>query len=250
MRKLYTYIITSDNGISPCYKGNMYSLACCKPQIRRMIYKLYKEDIDSGNSNIWIMGIRRDKKNNNQPFIVYLANITKVLNLKEYYDSDDKAYTSRDDCKYRNLEIIDELPIAMDGDDLRFREYFPKIKALKNNEHAEFANINEFYKLDKTAKKAVMKDICGRAVLISDKFIHCSQVDINNKYALTEQLNPAFEDLLYEYKVKNMRCFHGFNLWDEFDNMVSRITFNMNADIKVLDPRSKLCGGRDKKCPK
>lgn len=239
MKKLYTYIITSDNGKSPCYTDNKYSLACCKPQIRRMIYKLYKEDIDSGNSNIWIMGVRRDKENNNQPFIVYLANITKVISLKEYYDSE--KYSSRDDCKYRNLETISELPIAMDGDDMRLKEYFPNLKALKGNEHAEFDNIDEFYKLNKNKRKNVMKDICGRAVLLSDRFIHFSQVDPNDKYALTEQLKPIFEGLLHDYKNKNMRCFYGFDLWDEFDREIHNIYFNMNKTVKPLDVNTKSC---------
>lgn len=67
--KLYSYVITIDNGKSPCYDNDIYTLACCKPQIRRMMYKS-ADRINSGEDNIWIMGIQRDRGNDNIPFII------------------------------------------------------------------------------------------------------------------------------------------------------------------------------------
>lgn len=240
MRKLYSYIITADNGISPCYDDNIYTLACCKPQIRRMIYSLYKDEINSDNSDIWVMGVRRDRENNNRPFIVYLANITKVIKLEDYYNNSG-IYASRKDCKYRGVKTVEDLPISMDSEDIRFKEYFPDIKALDDNEHSKFDNSEELYKLSKTKRKNVMKDICGRAVLLSSKFIHFSQVSKYDKYALTEMLKPCFSELLKEYALKNQRHNHSFDNWKEFDKDIKKINFVSNGKIKPLDEKNCVC---------
>ena len=241
INKLYTYIITDDNGLSPCYDHNTFTLACCKPQIRRMIYSRYRDDIKSGDANIWIAGIKRDKVTG-EPFIVYIAKISDVIKLEEYY-RDGSDYAARSDCKYRNVKTVEELPVSFKKKDRLFERYFPDIYAKENNEHGKFKDLNELNKWPDAKYNSICKDICGRCVLISDMFAHCSWE--NDKYALTQKLMPCMESVLDGYRDKNMRHFHSFSDWTEFENCIKKIDFNSGLTVTPLDKWNgckKHCG--------
>lgn len=69
----------------------------------------------------------------------------------------------------------------MDSEDIRFKEYFPDIKALEGNEHSEFDNSEELYKLSKTKRKNVMKDIAAeRYCCHLNLFISVRSVNMTN----------------------------------------------------------------------
>lgn len=238
MGKLYTYIITSDNGQSPCYDDGIFTLACCKPQIRRMILQNYSNGIKNKTDDIWLCGIQRDNRN---PFVVFLAKIDDVLRLEEYY-GDNTLYSKRNDCHYRNIKTltggngIKNLPVKLT------KEYIfkscPDFKANPPNEHGEFKNYNEFCnKYSESKRDCIIRDVSGAGVLCSKQFIHCSC--FNDKFALTELLEPAFKDMLKDYKTKNRRCYHGFNKWNDFYKVIPKINLGKHDNIKVLNPRKK-----------
>lgn len=236
LKKLYTYIITSDNGQSPCYDDGIFTLACCKPQIRRMILQNYSNGIKNKTDDIWLCGIQRDNRN---PFIVFLAKIYDVLRLEEYY-GDNTLYSERNDCHYRNIKIIanetvsGKLPVKLTAEDI-FKSC-PDFKAGNLNEHGGFENYNDFSQYTKTKRDCIIRDISGAGVLLSKQFIHCSC--FNDKFALTELLKPAFKDMLRDYKDKNRRWFHGFDEWNDFYKVIPKIDLGEHNNIKVLNPRT------------
>lgn len=236
MKKLYTYIITSDNGQSPCYDNGIFTLACCKPQIRRIILQNYSKEVKNKTADIWLCGIQRDNKN---PFVVFLAKIDDVLRLEEYY-GDDILYSDRNDCHYRNIKTIanetvsGKLLVKLTAEDIF--KVCPDFKADNLNEHGGFENYNNFSQYTKTKQDCIIKDISGAGVLLSKQFIHCSC--FNDKFALTELLKPAFKDMLRDYKDKNRRCYHGFDKWDDFYKVIPKIDLEEHNNIKVLNPRT------------
>lgn len=238
MKKLYTYIITTDSGQSPCYDNEIFTLACCKPQIRRIILQNYSREVKNKTADIWLCGIQRDNKN---PFVVFLAKIDDVLRLEEYY-GDDTPYSGRKDCCYRNIRTIagefvsGKLPVKLTADEI-FKAC-PEFKADYLNEHGGFENYNDFCKHTKLGRDCIIRDVSGAGVLLSRKYIHCSC--FNDKFALTELLWPAFEDMLKDYKNKNRRCYHGFDKWNDFYKVIPKINFGEHDNIKVLNPR-KIC---------
>lgn len=237
INKLYTYIITADNGMSPCYDNNVYSLACCKPQIRRIIFKNYQNEIKNGTANIWVMGVRRDKTVG-KAFIVYLSKITDIVKY-EYYYCDNGKYVSRSDCNYRGIKTLEELPICTHKGDGILDKLLPELNAKKDNEHGEFKNINELNGFSKAKYDRIARDICGKAVLISEHFIHCSQIDKKDNFALTKLFGDCFNELLDGYK-KNQRHYHSFDAWDDFKKTISKINFENSNRIICLD--SNTCG--------
>lgn len=234
MKKLYTYIITSDNGQSPCYDNGIFTLACCKPQIRRIILQDYSKEVKNKTADIWLCGIQRDNKN---PFVVFLAKIDDVLKLEEYY-GDNTPYSNRNDCHYRNIKTltngIGKLPVKLTAEDI-FKSC-PDFKAGNLNEHGGFENYNDFSQYTKTKRDCIIRDISGAGVLLSKQFIHCSC--FNDKFALTKLLKPAFKDMLRDYKDKNRRWFHGFDEWNDFYKVIPKIDLGEHNNIKVLNPRT------------
>ena len=236
MKKLYTYIITSDNGQSPCYDNGTFTLACCKPQIRRIILQNYSKEVKNKTVDIWLCGIQRDNKN---PFVVFLAKIDDVLRLEEYY-GDDILYSDRNDCHYRNVKTIanetvsGKLPVKLTAEDIF--KVCPDFKADNLNEHSGFENYNDFSQYTKTKRDCIIRDISGAGVLYSKQFIHCSC--FNDKFALTELLEPVFKDMLRDYKDKKRRCYHGFDKWNDFYKVIPKIDLGEHNNIKVLNPRT------------
>ena len=235
MKKLYTYIITTDNGQSPCYDNGIFTLACCKPQIRRIILQDYSKEVKNKTADIWLCGIQRDNKN---PFVVFLAKIDDVLRLEEYY-GDNTPYFNRKDCHYRNIKTIAneneirKLPVKLTPEVIF--NACPNFKADELNEHGCFKNYNDFYKHTKSEQECFIRDISGAGVLISRQFSHCSCFD--DKFVLTELLKPAFNDILKDYKNKNRRCYHGFDKWNDFYKVIPKIDLGEHDNIIVLNPK-------------
>jgi hypothetical protein len=81
---LYVYKLTTDNGGAPCIKRGLFSLAICKPIIRR---KAQEEN--------WLFGFGgRDLGGR----LIYIARVTKRLENGSYYVDD--SHEGRDDRIY------------------------------------------------------------------------------------------------------------------------------------------------------
>lgn len=236
--KLYTYIITNDNGFSPCYDEGVFTLACCKPQIRRAILKKYKEKISSGKEDAWLCGIQRENK---KAFIVFLAKINRVFELQEYY-KEGTEYTNRLDCRYRNIGTIyndkGKLPVTVDKDIIK--KNFKYAEALENNEHGKACSINKM-------NKNHLKDIGGASVLMSTEFIHCTCSCFNgDKFKLTDDLKSALSGILSDYQEKNQRIYHSFNDFEALKKATAKLELNKHYDVKPLQKTEnckKVCAG-------
>jgi len=84
---VYFYKMTTDNGGAPCVQDRLWSLAICKPRIRRSAPK--------HSIVIGFAGNGIDRENG----VVHVARVTKRLEDGEYYK--DKIYRRRRDCIYR-----------------------------------------------------------------------------------------------------------------------------------------------------
>lgn len=240
-RILYAYILTVDNGQSPCYDDSIYTLACCKPQIRRIILQNWKNKIDNKKAEVWICGVRRNRKTK-EPFIVYLSKIDKVMKLEEYYLANG-AYSDRNDCYYRNVHTIydknGKLPVSRTSDEIH--KYCPKIYALKDNEHGQLKQRQQLTVYH-------CRDIHGGAVLLSEHFIHCSCNCFTDNLELTQKLLPAFDVFLIDAKTKTQGHWHSFSAWNEFDEVISNIEIGKHADVKPLDVSAEHSRNRKKSC--
>jgi len=89
---IYSYKMTNDNGSAPCPDNGLLTLTICKPMIRK-----------NCKINDYIVGISSKKLNlGNTPKIIFIAKITKIINMKDYY----KKYPKRKDCIYNNLNEL------------------------------------------------------------------------------------------------------------------------------------------------
>lgn len=86
--RLYSYLLTTDNGGAPCVEKNLFSLAICKPKIRR--YSTVG-DIIVGISG---KSMKLDGKNNRIIFIAFVTNILSIKNYAiKYPDRSDSIYS-------------------------------------------------------------------------------------------------------------------------------------------------------------
>ena len=84
---LYTYKVTIDNGSAPCTSNNVLSLAICKPKIRK--------NAKIGDIIVGFCAKSMQLKCNN-PQILYIARVTDIRSMENYYDT----YPKRKDCIY------------------------------------------------------------------------------------------------------------------------------------------------------
>ena len=233
--KLYTYIITVDDGRSPCYTDGIFSLACCKPQIRRKILadKIAQEERGEVPAPVWIAGIRRDKSEK-RARVVYIAKVDEVLELQDYYDR--KEYLNRADCHYHNVHTIyknGRLPVTLS--EKTIKSQCRGVCADKYNEHGKFEN-------NQPMSAQHCRDICGASVLISRNFDHCMAYE--NKWELTNKLLPVLGGLLDDYMSKNRRIYHGFNDWQKFNKEIKKVNLTTHLGLKGFDEDDEAsCGG-------
>lgn len=240
-RILYAYILTADNGQSPCYTNGIYTLACCKPQIRRMILQKWKKKLDNKTAEVWICGVRHDKASE-RAYIAYLAKVDKVIKLEEYY-ADDSPFRHRNDCYYHNAcTLYDEggkLPKKRSSDDIRNR--CPELYACNGNEHGA---------LDKEAPltEYQCRDIYGAAVLLSEHFIHCSCDCFSDIFELSRRLSPAFDAFLQDARTKTQGHWCSFCKWDALDKVLPSIPLGVHKDVRPLDMEKckSTCGEKEK----
>lgn len=172
MTYLYTYRLTSDTGLAPCIENGLLSLACCKGgQIRNgkpihtgLRYRIgsMHHKADYNNDNVYLLGTY---KNN----LLYLARITNIVTMAEYFHSMSKGRT-------------DDIYCLING-------------KLVRNHHLrnEGIHVNE---------QQNIRDIAGEYVLLSDDFIYLGKdaayVDIVDKYGAKARETKRYEGELAE----------------------------------------------------
>ena len=141
MTYLFMYRLTNDTGFAPCVKDNILSLACCKGgQIRGdkvintgLRYRIgSKHESDYAVDDVYVLGTHSNK-------FIYLAKITDVVTMEEYYSGMSKGRTDN---------IFD----IVNG-------------RLVRNNHLRRENVH-------TDPDRIMKDLAGRYVLLSDNYIY------------------------------------------------------------------------------
>ena len=176
--KIYAYILSHDTGFAPCYTDGIWTLACCKPQIRA---KIFNEHVETGQNEFWVIGLQHEgsmQKDYTYPGVKvrYIA-CAKVLRLEEYY-KDDGPYSNRIDCIYRNVTSLDRAK----------RRTYEELKEHNGGKvrqvptAVEHRMENDDEKMSQTAR-----DIYGNCVLISNEF-----------YCLPDEVNVNAEGILYD----------------------------------------------------
>ena len=91
---LYSFLQTIDNGGAPCVTKNLLSLGICKPRIRKHA---------KVGDLIVSFAAKSMKLKCEKPQILWIAKITKVVTMKNYY----KQFPNRKDCIYDdNLNLL------------------------------------------------------------------------------------------------------------------------------------------------
>ena len=161
--KIYAYILPHDTGFAPCYADGIWTLACCKPQMRRNIYKLWHSApiYKAQEEDIWVMGMKHGDKTEDgfSSYIVYAAKIKEVLNREHYFDEKGE-FADRADCIYTGVPKSEENPSAgLIDRPQRFYRGIPSEHELPENPTKE--------QIERASK-----DIKGNCVLYSDHFFY------------------------------------------------------------------------------
>ena len=139
MTHLFMYRLTNDTGLAPCVDNGLLSLAVCKGgQIRNgkachrgMRYKIGSEFCsDLVNDPVYVLGMYKGE-------FLYLARITEVLTMKEYYHG-------------RSVRRTDN------------------IYSLRNGELKRNSNLRDKHMREEDA----IRDLAGEYVLLSNNFIY------------------------------------------------------------------------------
>lgn len=100
LKKIYSYIIKSNSGFAPCFENNLFSLACCKRDLRRVVGRQYAANLASRDNPIWVCAIY-GKTNENKCIPGSICYIAKITGIETYYHYFTKSeYSNRKDCIY------------------------------------------------------------------------------------------------------------------------------------------------------
>ena len=133
---LYVYAMTNDSGFAPCVAEGLLTLACCKGGKKGGMRLSAAKHFKAGN-DVWVLGVcgksLADRYGKTAYAPVYLARITAVTEMTEYY-KDDK-YRGRIDG--RAYELRDGALAATDdnphGKDDREKDIGGKYVLLSSN---------------------------------------------------------------------------------------------------------------------
>jgi Nucleotide modification associated domain 2 len=157
--KLYSYIVTHDTGFAPNPFYGFCTLACCKPEIRRVIGRELnraKEASDSEQREYWIVGLSpRDRGKGNK--VIFFMRAEKAVTFDDYFKT--KSYS----CKkpdVRSGRAIDRC-----GDNI----YRP----IGKNKYGQLPSLHSKRPKERNWNEDVKrkrKDLSGKYVLISRHF--------------------------------------------------------------------------------
>lgn len=87
---IFVYKLVADNGGAPCVYNGILSLSICKPRIRQ-----------SANVGDWIIGFGGKSVEKLRERLIYIAQVTEVIENGDYYALDN--YRDRPDCIYKRV---------------------------------------------------------------------------------------------------------------------------------------------------
>jgi len=161
---VFMYRLTNDTGFAPCVDNNLLSLACCKGGQMRgekvintgLRHRIgVKRESDYSVDDVYVLGTYSNK-------FLYLAKITDVVTMEEYYSGVSKGRT----------------------DDIYDNVYGKLIR----NKHLWKEKIH-------TEPDRIKKDLAGKYVLLSKKFIYLG------KDAVYDDLIAKYNAKFHETKV-------------------------------------------------
>lgn len=178
MTCVYVYRLTSDTGLAPCAEDGLLSLAVCKGGQMRgnkivntglRYWVGSKKDVDYTKDDVYILGTFENR-------LLYLAKVTKVVTMMEYFDGISKGRT----------------------DDI----YSVVNRNLTRNGNLRKESIH-------TEPERIAKDFAGEYVLLSDDFIYLGQDAVQNDvvstYTARFQETKRFEGEIAELLVTECR---------------------------------------------
>ncbi len=154
MTCVYVYRLTSDTGLAPCAEDGLLSLAVCKGGQMRgnkivntglRYWVGSKKDVDYTKDDVYILGTFENR-------LLYLAKVTKVVTMMEYFDGISKGRT-------------DDIYSVVNGN-------------LTRNGNLRKESIH-------TESERIAKDFAGEYVLLSDDFIYLGQDAVQNDVVST-----------------------------------------------------------------
>jgi hypothetical protein len=212
--KLYTYFLNSDTGFAPCYAEGKFTLANCKPVIRRAIFNHWKNE---SLNNVWLAGIKRNESK--QAYMVYLAKIQRVIKLEDYY-SDTSPYKNRCDCIYRGVKSIFPAKRLNYEDVLRINPEIRQIPNYNNYHYIDFNNPSG------GAKYLLRKDIDGNCILYSEQFVYFGESE-NTEDDLIKKIG--------RYSGTTARTYHKFDEDAFFEEYIGKLDFSTPKHIIPID---------------
>jgi hypothetical protein len=170
---VYSYRLTTFGGVAPAYDNGLFSLAICKPDMRRVIGKRWHNE---DKPNIRIIGINGKGLHKSNPYfaadyLLYIARVTDVVSFEEYFSD------TENDRK-------DKIYIPWNGADEYDRLFGNEKKFIYNGGFdLEGTYIhNDNYLQDRDWD--IRHNNCKKCVLLSDKFAFADRetsLDIKNK---------------------------------------------------------------------
>ena len=176
-KNVYGYLIVSDEGFAPCYDDNLFTLACCKPDIRKSIIKNHTDGNGNLLDEVWVVAAKHTGKVSNGKYksrLVYAAKITQVLRFEEYYECNE--YKTRTDCIYQSLNT-DKCKIITDKFET---EKDSKLIALIKKAYIGkqmYHKINNKNCPSKNEIDQFRRDISGLCVLVSREYYYFGEAN-------------------------------------------------------------------------
>jgi hypothetical protein len=159
--KVYSYIVVHDSGFSPNPFWGQCSLACCKPTIRRSI-----GDHWTSNHDTWIVGISPKSRGNE---LIYVMRVDHCVEFPEYYQSFPQKRP--DFSKGQVYTCGDNIYRPIDGGDEQLRS--------RHSSHP-------FRDLWSENKNAMIHDLGGKYVLLSDNFVYYGKETVKLEGSMKE----------------------------------------------------------------
>ncbi len=232
-KNVYGYLIVSDDGFAPCYDDGLFTLACCKPDIRKSIFKNHIDENGKVKDDVWVIAFRHGDQYENGEYetkLVYVAKITGVLNFEEYYDCAD--YQSRTDCIYKNLKTgCCEKISGLKGKDREesLKKLIKKAYRGKPDYHIIKCKSNPTgNELDQ-----FRRDVSGLCVLISSEYYYFG----NEK--LPKELEFAKEHCRHK---RPGRFFYVDIKTDEIDALIKKFANHKNIKAPLPENKKRVCG--------
>jgi hypothetical protein len=156
--KLYSYVVAHDTGFAPNPFWGFCTLACCKPDIRRVIGTNFQS-----NNDYWIVGLSPKAKGNK---IIYMMKVTDVLSFDEYF--------TKEKYKMKKPDFTKKELIYRRGDNIYQPLGNGEYKQLRSWHSKNFER--DDWNEDPCTKE---QDLKGEYVLISDCFYYLGREATN-----------------------------------------------------------------------